>query len=112
MAPFKQHFFVRGAYLGSSGRKQAAANPLWPPKGSAFFCPDCSELWANCPIEGQQTIVYMVTCDKHPAWSLYTAPGSMWQGFDKDWLRDIPLFLAKREFALMMKLYEGANNDG
>lgn len=107
---YNQHLFLRERFFGSFGRTQLKDKPSCPPKGYAFFCPTCSELWANCPIVGQQTNVLTMLCDKHPAWSLFTAPGSMWLSWDKDWQRDFPMVLAKREFELMIKLYEGGQD--
>lgn len=93
-----QDFIVEGVYMGQSMRtwttntKDAAA-----PTGSAFFCPTCANLWAVCPIADRPFMVMTRGCLKHQKSPF---DGSVWTGWDQDFLEALPLPLFARELTL------------
>lgn len=74
---FTRHFFIEGQYLGSA-KDQAHyirnAKVLCPPQGHFFFCAHCSRLWAECPVEGQASMIWSRACKNH-------SPGAQTGGF-------------------------------
>jgi hypothetical protein len=102
-----QHFFIRGEYLGQTIRdKYYIHEQLVRPWGVAFFCPHCSELWAVCPIEGRQSAVLTMVCDKHPANGLEMTPGSILVDWDKSYSSSLPSAVLRRELILNFNLAE------
>ena len=111
-----QHFLIRGKHFGTAERT-VGDTPLLirgepaPPHGEAFFCPICTELWAQCPVEGEPSTVHISPCDKHHpgehfgSWSLgavspYQVPGSLMLSYDATWNNSLPLPILVREFHL------------
>jgi len=54
---FTQSFIVEGRYLGqaSRGLLSVAGGAIVPPS-YAFFCGDCADLWARCPVETPRSL--------------------------------------------------------
>lgn len=107
-----QHFFIRGRHYGTTERApMVSRGDLAYPPGAAFFCPLCTELWAQCPIEGEPSIVHISPCDQHKcgdhfgSWSLgsvspWQVPGSLMLSYDGTWNQSLPLPVLVREFYL------------
>lgn len=110
---YRQHFFVEGQYKGSTLRPKIPVHEVYvPPCGVAFFCPFCARVWALCPVEGQVTRVMSQLCGKHTkgeqlgGWEtpgFYHEPGSMYVGFEKNWIDYWPEDMIKYEFELIVK---------
>lgn len=112
---FTRHFFIDGQFLGS-----APAPVAWhheqqcAPIGQAFFCPICSELWANCPVEGQPSTVRHRHCAKHPPGTRhgesslghvhgFEVAGSLFLDEEARWNASLPPRVVQREFALHLR---------
>ena len=116
-----QHFLIRGKHYGTVERGQIWAHSERAAAfGYAFFCPLCTELWAQCPVEGQASQVHISPCDKHQigerlgAWShghvaSYQVPGSLMLSYDQTWNDVLPLAVLVREFHLHYN-HKGAIN--
>ena len=69
---YEQHFYCEGAFLGSVVRPAAIVHGERQPAYSyAYFCPDCGEVWARCPVTDSNGFVnkWQVQggyCRKHP----------------------------------------------
>lgn len=107
-----QHFILRGKHFGTVERGRIVSrSETAPSHGCAFFCPICTDLWAQCPIEGEPSTVHIIPCDKHHpgdhfgSWSLgsvprYQVPGSLMLSYDNTWNECLPLSVLVREFHL------------
>lgn len=116
MTTFKRHFFVREQYLGFTRLGYGwTHSERTPPTGAGFFCPICSELWANCPVEGQISIMMWRACDHHkygdPPHGTWSAgrihrddvPGSLWLDHDPQWNETMPPAVLAREVLLHLQ---------
>jgi hypothetical protein len=106
-----QHYFAEGRYLGATERKLIRVHDtLSPPLGSAFFCPYCAEVWARCPVEingsSQLTMVWTLSCRKHPAHYGCGVPGSLFLTWDKSFNDSLPEDAIRREFSVHMDFAE------
>lgn len=99
-----QTFFLHNQLVCSqpAAREWVHAQPQWP-FGKAFFCPACSEVWALSTVEGRETHVETLLCDKHPATPSRPVPGSLWLPWHESWNQSLPQELLEREFLLLTK---------
>ena len=103
---YKQFFFINGAFLGEAVREDKIRDGrIGPPHGAAFFCPECSVLWAVCPIEGLPTAVWSVPCSKH--YSSWLTPGSIWLDWDEAFTDAFPATVLRRELDLQLNRFIG-----
>lgn len=97
-----QHFFIEGVSYASVERHHIIrSSTVIPPFGYAFFCPDCTRLWAIAPVEGEKSQAVKSACSKHVGDfpSLYPS-GSIWLDWDDDFVSALPPDVLKREFDL------------
>lgn len=111
VAPFLQHFFVMGKYLGASPR-----NKVWvhaeqqSPRSLGFVCPVCGDAWAKAPVEPAsgngmaQWEVMMRPCPKHQQ-SRYDVPGSITLSWDPDFNDSFPPDVIRWEFQQHLNLF-------
>lgn len=119
---FTRHFIVEGKYLGSVQLKaewpHKSTTPV-PPKGQCFFCPACARLWAECPVEGQSSMIWSLVCERHAPGDkiggmgpertgMYlvgscSPPGSLWLSWDNDFNSTLPAAVVSRELILHLK---------
>lgn len=102
-----QHFFLHGKWMGQGLRSPDTLHEkLWgfyKTDGVAYFCPICNEVWFLAPIEGRETEVLRVHCEKHPEvpWGM---PGVIWAPHrTEDMLEALPPSLLSRDFLLRLK---------
>ena len=109
---FKQHFIVEGKLLGTVTRKFIRYHAeIGPPRGEAFFCPECGRLWAQCPIEGEPCNVIARSCGRHESVSLiFALPGSLLQSWNPDFEAAFPKEALRRELSLLFKYYQEKEN--
>jgi len=80
---YDQHFHVEGRFLGSVVRSHVIVHGERQPAYSyAYFCPDCGELWAKCPVTDENGFVnkWQIQgghCRLHPGPSQFTVAGSL-----------------------------------
>ncbi len=107
-----QHFMIDGVYMGSMERLPVPYHELdGPPVGEAFWCPICATVWAVAYIEGTDTCVHHVVCEKHSYtelrgqghMGLYDYPGSVLFNWDLGFKGLPPRDVLKREFLLYCK---------
>jgi len=97
----RQYFFHRGQLLGTVERKLLLVHwDLHQVRGTAFFCPKCSELWANCPVEGKESSVVMRPCEKHTPSHKFEEPGCFSLTWDKDFTEALPPAVLRHEILL------------
>jgi hypothetical protein len=110
----KQHFFLRGAYCGSSPRREIFSHGgLCKPYGVVYVCPICSELWFSAPIDGCKSYAELIVCDRHKLGDHFVSqyfdhPGQLLARDDlADMLLDhLPASLLERELNLLLKEVE------
>jgi hypothetical protein len=100
-----RHFFIRDQYLGQAPAHLAHVfNEVHISTGKAFFCPICSETWALAPVEGQETFVEHLPCEKHEPTASRPTPGCLYLPWDEDWNKSLPKEILARDFLLMYQL--------
>lgn len=100
-----RHYFIRGEYKGAATPSFAPIHGIMTiPNGKAFFCPICSEVWALAPIDGKETYVEHVVCEKHEPTPTRPAPGALYLPWDKTWNDDLPVELLEREYLILLKM--------
>ena len=109
--PYLQHFIIEDKYLASTPRPSVEWWPGCPeggsPMGYAFFCPECTRLWAICPIEGLRSILITRECEKH----VLRFPGSIWTTiWTSDFVDNLPLEILRRELAIHLTEFERRKN--
>lgn len=102
--PYVRHWLVEGQYLGKTeAKKRWIHEKLAAPIGYHFFCTKCGRLWASCPVDGQQHMVWSMPCSDH-GWKknehdfeaqkdhLYHSEiaGSMMMEWDKEFIAEMP----------------------
>jgi hypothetical protein len=89
--PYTQHIIVEGRHLGTTERPPALVmGQFQRPISYAFFCPCCAEIWARCPVEGQERwMVQTIPCRKHST-SKYVVPGSLTLPWDGEFTTALP----------------------
>lgn len=111
----RRHWFIEGKYLGVSEAKRRWAGPrLIEPKGFHFFCPECGETWAHCPVDGQKHEVWSKPCSKH-RWeakafigtvgTLYPSEiaGSIILPWEREFVEEMPEAVVFREFLIHLR---------
>lgn len=101
----QQHFFIENEHYGSILAQPVQRQGVYyQPSGQAFFCPECSRLWANCPVDGRRTMVWSCPCEKevfgNTIWKGFHYPGSIWLSWDMEWNKCLPKKVLAREFIL------------
>ena len=111
---------IDGVYMGSMERSPIFYHELaGDPVGEAMWCPVCASVWAVAYIDGVDTEVHHVACEKHTSLELHGKghmglcdyPGSFLfnsRDFDFDWTKMQfqelpPREVLKREFLLYCK---------
>jgi hypothetical protein len=109
-----REFFVGQQYLGSGPAPQEFVHDeVHDPIGQAFFCPICSEVWAQALVEGQPTQVRHRPCAKHRPGdrysfnslghiSQYDIPGSLWLAESRTWNDSLPERVVARELQITL----------
>jgi hypothetical protein len=101
-----QHFIIDGKYFGQSERQLERVHETYQvPWSLAFFCPDCGEVWARCPVTvddvQQKFRVLQSPCKKHQA--LHWLPaGSLTLSYDEDFSNAFPFEVLQRELLLYL----------
>lgn len=78
---------------------------LQAPVGVAFFCPECSVIWACCPVSGEPTYPLLRPCEQHSR-TFYDHGGSLWLSWDKPFNQALPPAILRRETALAIAHFE------
>ena len=100
---FTQEFFIEGKHYGSGPRK-THGRYLGDPRGTAFFCPKCGNLWAHCPVIGQEFDLCCRTyCSKCGKDDILGPAGSIWISTDDDYIKALPRAVLLREFELALR---------
>lgn len=103
--PFRTTFFFRGKYMGEGYRGRIARNNSIP-HNNAFFCPQCSEIWARSVTEGSNVWqASHMPCPDHGKWSIIEVPGSVWSPWDDDFNDALPMSMLLREWNLALERY-------
>lgn len=76
------------------------------PQSVAFFCNECGTLWAVASVPNSSYTLRQVLCEKHDHHHWRTISGSIWSDDDRLYREALPPEVIKREFELMLKLYE------
>lgn len=102
-----QHFIIQGQLLGSTDRTwKRVHGEVQLPYAYAFFCRQCCDIWARCPIDNQpQWHIVGAPCHKHSD-SPFDVPGSVWSRWEREWNDALPDAVIEREFHLHLKLME------
>ena len=101
-----QHFIVEGQWLGQAPRGLKRIHETFePPRGYAFLCPTCGDVWAKAPVEQQTFLALHSPCSKHPGW-YGTLPGSLWSEYDEEFNASFPPAVLRREFDLHLNAME------
>lgn len=110
-APFIQHFFVAGKYLGAAMRDRVWVHAeQQSPRSFAFICPVCGDAWAKCPVEptvGKGIAPWQALlrcCSKHQQ-SRHDVPGSLALSWDDDFTQAFPEDVVRWEFQRHIALY-------
>lgn len=113
--PWTREYFVGQTYLGSGpAHPEIVHNEIHDPIGEAFFCPICSEIWAQALVAGQGTQVRTRPCakhkpgDRHGTCSLgyvsqYDIPGSLWLVESRTWVNSLPERVLAREVLITLE---------
>ena len=111
-APYTQHFFVQGKYLGAALRGKVFVHAdLQAPCSYLFYCPCCGDAWARCPVEHNATQAISTfqawarVCPKHRQSSI-DVPGSLWMNWEADFTAAFPEEVVRWEFQRHMALYQ------
>lgn len=108
-------YFVGQQYLGSGPAPQELVhNEIHQPIGQAFFCPICSEVWAQALVQGQPTQVRHRPCTRHKPGdrfgvnslgivSPYDIPGSLMLAESRQWNDNLPAAVVTRELVLTLE---------
>lgn len=105
-----QHFEIERRSFGTSTRRY---DPLAQrePIGYAYFCPECAQTWALCPIAGKSFQVWSIPCGKHEA--ELRVSGSIWLPWDEEFNNALPEAVVRREFELHLAYFtQGESNEG
>lgn len=110
-ARYLQHFWIHGKHYGTAPRTtEQYPEARAAPRGKSFFCSECGDLWAQCPIEDTVTglfcqyAVTTVPCSKHHEvgqWLIIA--GTLYQSWDKDFTRAMPEAVLRRELDILLK---------
>jgi hypothetical protein len=100
-----QHFIVEGKYLGAVQRNlERVHNTAAIPQSYAFFCPECGDVWARCPVtfgtKQQSFLVWRISCRKHDSSHYLNVPGSLHMAWDKPFSEAFPEEVLWRELAV------------
>lgn len=109
--PLTQQFFVGNQYLGEAPRGLASRTNS-PPPSLAFFCPQCGEVWARCPIDNQRWTISHSPCEKCDRIDILTLPGSLWRALDTEFQNALPREALLREFHLALKYLDYLQSEG
>ena len=80
---YDQSIHIEGRFLGSFVRPAAIVHAeRQPPYSYAYFCTDCGEVWAKCPVTDSNGAVskWQIQggqCRKHPGPSPFVVAGSL-----------------------------------
>jgi hypothetical protein len=107
-----RHFFIRDKYYGREEAHMTwTHNKRQLSTGKAFFCPICSELWAIAPVDGEETYVEHILCDKHEPTPSRPTPGCLYLPWDEDWNRSLSKEILARDFILMFNYKRNSRHD-
>ena len=88
---YDQHFHVEGRFLGSVTRPATIVHAeRQPPYSYAYFCPDCGNLWAKCPVSDTngRVMKWQIQgghCKDHPGPSAFTVAGSLLLAWEEEY---------------------------
>lgn len=109
---YKQSFFINGKYYGSFPRRALSRDGIkFVPRSYLFYCEKCGEVYARCPVvdENKQQLIWtslLGICEKCHSPSVFHAPGSIWSGWDEDFVEIFSRELLLREFFILLKYAE------
>lgn len=115
---FTQHYLIAGQHLGSAPRKAERKGTLvCAPSSLTYFCQHCGVTYAMMPVVSVAGKVspwhsHRGTCRNcEPRWpdSVLDVPGSIWQGWDKDFTEALPLPVLQYEFERQLENWEKKN---
>lgn len=109
---YTQHYIVGGKYLGQSPRSKVHVHEeLQPPYSFAYFCPQCGDVWARCPVvkdstqETQRYMVHALACEKHQQDRFLQPAGAMMLSWDEVYNAAMPLEVLRRELLIWLQDY-------
>lgn len=100
MSLFRQLFFIEGRLLAEAPRDRVFVHAdLQPPESMLFYCGVCGEVYARLPVmtpmgqttEWQSYKRLCRKCHAHESLSRGLIPGSVWLGWDGDFLAALPV---------------------
>ena len=106
-----QHFIIEGKHMGTAPRTPVRVHDrLSLPDSSAFFCPVCGDVWAQCPIVLEDGSVspwmpWRMKCRKHAAAYSVEVPGSLFQIWDKPFNDAMPEAVLWWEFNRLLDCF-------
>lgn len=100
------HFFLGSSLLGSSAIEMEGNKHGLRPLSTAYFCPECGEVWARAMIPGQKWEVWHLHCEKHELPYPFRVPGSMWIPWERTFNDALPRVVLEREFYLHLAVYD------
>lgn len=118
---FRRHYFIEERYHGTvdeESKWHRAGHRLEAPIGNVFFCPACSRIWAQTPVEGGWSMCWSVACERHAPGdvvghagygthtiSSFTPPGSLWLAWDDETspLASFPPSVISRELVIHLR---------
>ena len=108
-----QHFIVEGKYLGQAMRTRIFIHgESQEPKQYAYFCPQCGEVWARCPIDNLRTQAWWFSihlpCRKHRT-SRFVVPGALSLAWEPEFAAVFPPGVVAWEFQRHLDYAEGVS---
>lgn len=88
---YEQFVYVNDRFLGSFPRPSVFVHAERQPAYSyAYFCPNCGDIWARCPVTASNGFVNKWTieggyCREHPGPSPFTVAGSLLLSWEPDY---------------------------
>ena len=117
---YEQLAYIGDRLLGSFQRPATIVHAeRQPPYSLAYFCPECGDIWARCPVfdsNGRRTKweIGGGYCMLHPGPSPFTVAGSLLLSWEPEYsalLLTLPE-VVKWEFDRHMEFFERRRNDG
>lgn len=82
--------FISGQYKGQFEIDKRQVHGQWMNvEGIAYFCPECSDIWARILIQGRPSQVISVPCRLHHRW-LHWPGGTIWLSWEKELMAALP----------------------
>lgn len=109
-----QLFFIEATLRGQAERELVYVhNERRRPMSGLYFCSECGEVWAKCPVVGDDGVAspwqsYRTLCRKcfHYSKTMFQVPGSLTLSWDKDFMQALPMPVLAWELDRHLDHYE------